>query len=107
MDARLGRHGEVFHLEADPIVVADHAHDGEELLPPLQVMTGANSDVVPGSVGHVIDALEFQQAIDVREPTLDSGVLAVAMVNRRPVDFDPFAKLSPIRCPGSDRYETG
>src|SRR5271165_3286318 len=39
LNARLGGHGEVFHLEADPTVVTDHAHDGEEFLPPLKVVT--------------------------------------------------------------------
>src|SRR3954464_15742846 len=46
LDAGLGRHGEVFHLKADPAVVAHHSNDGEELLPPLQVVAGANCDIV-------------------------------------------------------------
>src|SRR5947209_5165261 len=82
LDARFGGHGEVFHFEADPTVVADHAHDGEELLPPLQVVTCADSNVVPGPVGDVIDALELQQAVYFGQPSLDAGVLAVAMMDR-------------------------
>ena len=36
---------------------------GEELLPPLQVVTRADSYVVPRPVGDVVYALELQQAV--------------------------------------------
>jgi hypothetical protein len=48
----------------------------------LQVVTCTDSDVIPSAVGDVIDALELQQAVDVGQPSLDTGVLAMAMVDR-------------------------
>src|SRR3954447_9604311 len=47
LDAGPGRHGEVFHLKADPDVVAYHSNDGEELIPPLQVVASATADTDP------------------------------------------------------------
>ena len=37
-------------------------------------MTCADSNVVPGPVGDVIDALELQQAVYFGQPSLDAGV---------------------------------
>ena len=45
-------------------------------------MTGADSDVVPGSVGHVIDTLELPSRPLTSASPLDAGVLAMAMVDR-------------------------
>src|SRR5690606_8816247 len=83
-DARFGRHGEVLHLERNPVVVTHHADDGEEFLPPLRVMPCTDRDIVPGPVPDVGDLARFQQAVDIRAAPLDPGILAMAMVNRVP-----------------------
>src|SRR5208283_2192561 len=82
LDARIGGHREVFHLEADPVVVTDHAHDREELLPPLQIVTGADRDVVPRAVSDVGDLPQLQETVDIRLAAFDARVLAVAMMDR-------------------------
>lgn len=53
-DAGIDRHGQVFHFQRYPVVVAHHAHHREEFLPPLQIPPAADGDIVPGAAGHVM-----------------------------------------------------
>ena len=50
MNTCVNRHGEVLHLEGNVSVVAHHVANGEEFLPPLEILAAADCNVVPYTV---------------------------------------------------------
>ena len=55
--------------------------DGEEFLPPLQILTATDCDIVPRALAAALDRKGLEQSVDVGEAALDAGVLTVDVVN--------------------------
>ena len=60
MNAGINGHGQVLHLEGNVSVVAHHVANGEEFLPPLQILAAADCNVVPNAVSGLGNSLQIK-----------------------------------------------
>ena len=77
VDTGINGHGQVFHLEGNVAVVAHHMADGEEFLPPLEILAAADCNVVPYAVSGLGNRARLEQTVGVCQTTLDTGILTV------------------------------
>ena len=62
VDTCINGHGQVLHLEGNVAVVAHHVANGEEFLPPLQILAAADCNVVPNAVSGLGNSLQIKPA---------------------------------------------
>ena len=60
VDTCINGHGQVLHLEGNVAVVAHHVANGEEFLPPLQILAAADCNVVPNAVSGLGNSLQIK-----------------------------------------------
>ena len=58
VDTCINGHGQVLHLEGNVAVVAHHVANGEEFLPPLQILAAADCNIVPNAVSGLGNSLQ-------------------------------------------------
>ena len=76
-NAGLCTHGEIFHFKGNITIIAHHMDNGEEFLPPIQVMAAAHSHIIPNTLCAVSDRPRLQDAVHIGEQTFNARAAAM------------------------------